>query len=813
MAMDRVRVANVALDPRAGGADAVFTYRADAAAKVGDARFVTVGNRPVMGYVTAVFEATEDQLGFKFDTLRELGEEVANLSLPKSAVELAEFVSGEYLCSLSVAMSAATPPGARDRLVSAWSVAAPTSDEFSLTGEEGEKLTAAQQEALRTLQDAGGAIAESATRKIPPAQAKVLGQLVAKGLVTRSVQLQPFLERRASREYLALSPDHDAIEKFLSEQGVRKPAQALTLMRLQGAENSFFSIAEIKALAGVTETTVKALSDIGLLQTADPEEKRAPKLPKPNRYQQLAIDAVSAGIRARESHAFLLFGVTGSGKTEVYLRLAQEALHRGRQALYIVPEIALATQAISQLRERFGKGVTILHSELSPSDRLQNWMRVRNGEAPVVLGARSALFAPLDNVGLIILDEEHEASYNQESSPRYHAKRVAHKLSEMHGCPLVLGSATPSIESFFEAEQEKITLLSLPERAASAKLPTVHIVDLSLGYRSNKPAILAEELHGRLGETLARGEQAILFLNRRAYAPFIICRDCGHQMLCPRCSVSLSYHRRDGMLRCHHCDYRMRSPDECPKCQGIRMNPFGIGTEKVEEAVTQLFPEARIARLDRDIARKRGALESILAAFRSGDTDILVGTQMVAKGLDFPNVTLVGVVAADLSLNIPDFRSSERTFQLLSQVAGRAGRGTMPGEVVIQTFNPTHVSVSTARNHDYTAFYESLKLERSQAQYPPFVRLVNVVFSGESLDAVSEASFEAANLIRPAISKGSQILGPANCPLERLHNRWRRHLLVKLESECSPSIVGEVLQGSSHKGVQVVVDVDPYSLM
>jgi primosomal protein N' (replication factor Y) len=813
MAMDRVRVANVALDPRAGGSDAVYTYRADASAHVGDARFVNVGNRPVMGYVTSIFDANEADLGFGFESLRDLGEEVTNLSLPSQSIQLAQFVAAEYLCSLSVALSAATPPGVQDRLVSGWTLAAEPQSEFSLSAEPGEKLTAAQQEAMRTLQDAGGTLAETASKRIPAAQAKVLSQLVAKGLVKRTVQVQPFQERRASREYLALSPDHDAIEKFLATQGVRKPAQALTLMRLQGAENSFFSIAEIKALAGVTETTVKALVDVGLLHSVDPEEKRVPKLPEPNRYQQLAIDAVSRAIRARESHGFLLFGVTGSGKTEVYLRLAQEALQRGRQVLYIVPEIALATQAISQLRERFGKGVTILHSELSPSDRLQNWMRVREGEAPVVLGARSALFAPLDNVGLIILDEEHEASYKQESSPRYYAKRVAQELSSMHGCPLVLGSATPSIESFYEAEQEKLTLLSLPERAASAQLPTVHIDDLSIGYRSNRPSILAEALHTRLGEILDRKEQAILFLNRRAYAPFVICRDCGTQMLCPRCSVSLSYHRRDGMLRCHHCDYRTPSPDVCPKCQGTRMNPFGIGTEKVEEAVTQLFPDARIARLDRDIARKKGALESILAAFRSGDTDVLVGTQMVAKGLDFPNVTLVGVVAADLSLNIPDFRSSERTFQLLSQVAGRAGRGSKLGDVVIQTFNPSHIAVTTAQSHDYPAFYEELKLEREQALYPPFVRLVNVVLSGESLTEVSDASHEAAVRIRQGLSKESQILGPANCPLERLHNRWRRHILVKLSGEDPPAKVGEALLGWTVKGVQSIVDVDPYSLM
>lgn len=813
MLMDRKLVADVALDPRAGGADAIYTYAADPSTKVGESRFVPIGNRPVLGVVKSVYQATEEELGFGFDSLKPIGEAIHNLSLPEAVIRLAKFVSEEYLCSLGVALSSASPPGVQDRLVTAWTLTNPKTEEFSLRGEDEIKLTAAQKEALRTVEDSGGTLAETASHRIPPAQLKVLGQLAAKGLVERSIQVQPFQERKSSKDFLALSPDHDAVEKFLEEQGSKKPAQALTLMRLQGAENSFFSIGEIKALAGVTETTVKSLVSAGLLHSVDPTEKRTPKLPKPNRYQQLAIDAVSRSIQASNAETYLLFGVTGSGKTEVYLNLAAQALKRGRQILYVVPEIALATQAISQLRERFGQGVTILHSELPPSERLQNWMRIREGKAPIVLGARSALFAPLDNIGLIVMDEEHEGSYKQESSPRYHSKRLAEFLSRHHNCPLVLGSATPSIESFQEAEDERISLLSLPERAASAKLPQVQIVDLSKGYRAGKPAILSTELQTKLTETLDRREQCILFLNRRAYAPFVICRDCGEQMLCPRCSVSLSYHRRDGMLRCHHCDYRLRSPESCPKCQGTRMAPFGVGTEKVEEAVSELFPEAKLARLDRDVAKKRGALEGILAAFRSHDIDILVGTQMVAKGLDFPNVTLVGVVAADLSLNIPDFRSSERTFQLLSQVAGRAGRGSRPGEVVIQTFNPDHISVTTAQSHDFPAFFEALKTERKQANYPPFVRLVNVIFSGESISTITQTSGEAATRIIAALPSGSEVLGPTNCPLERLHNRWRRHLLVKLGKGASPKLIGEALLGFNVKGVQIVIDVDPYSLM
>jgi primosomal protein N' (replication factor Y) len=355
-------------------------------------------------------------------------------------------------------------------------------------------------------------------------------------------------------------------------------------------------------------------------------------------------------------------------------------------------------------------------------------------------------------------------------------------------------------------------LLSLPQRAASAELPKVYIDDLTEGYRRGKPSILSDDLHRRIEDALDSGRQAILFLNRRAYAPFIICRDCGHQMCCPNCAVSLSFHRKDGKLKCHHCGYQTRPPETCPQCGGARLNPFGVGTEKVEESVAQIFPDSRIARLDRDIAKRKGALEEILTQFRSGDIRILVGTQMIAKGLDFPNVTVVGVIAADVSLNIPDFRSSERTFQLLSQVAGRAGRGTALGSVVIQTFNPNHISVRTAQDHDFVSFYESIKEERSTAGYPPFRRLVNILLTGELRPAVLQAGEEALARLK-SLGSGVQILGPVDCAVERIQGRWRRHLLLKLPPAFPSVSVGEAMLGFAPKGVQVVVDVDPYSLM
>ncbi|HEY0867301.1 MAG TPA: primosomal protein N', partial [Fimbriimonas sp.] len=703
--MSTAWVADVAIDPRSGGSEAVYTYRASGGVVAGDAVFVSLAGRPVMGFVTQVYEASEADLGFGLDALKPLEMKVEGLRMPEAVVELARHVAEEYLCPLAVALSPASPPGVRERLSTTWTLAE-REKEFSLTSPTEHPLTPLQQEVLRVVSEKKDGLSEGAGKKIPANYQRVLRALKARGLVEERLRVLPFAERRKIEPLLRLNADGERVEAFLKKEGKKKPAQALVLMRLQGSERGALTLAEIKALAGVTETTVKALIDAELLV---PVEWNAPSLtkpPAPNDAQTLAIEAIADAVESQEHRGFLLYGVTGSGKTEVYLRAAAEALTLGRQVLYLVPEIALAAQVIAQLRERFGKTVAVLHSDLPAKERLQNWMRIRDGEACVVAGARSALFAPLNDLGLVIVDEEHEAAYKQEQAPRYHARSLAMFLGKRHRCPVVLGSATPSLESFYLADQERLSLLSLPARAvSSAKLPQVFVDDLTEGYRFGKPSILAQDLFDRIHATLEQNRQVILFLNRRAYAPFLICRDCGHQMKCPNCAVSLSYHRRDHRLRCHHCGFHQAPPDACPQCGGLRLNPFGVGTEKVEEAVKGFFPDAAVARLDRDVARRRGVLEDTLAGFRSGDIQMLVGTQMVAKGLDFPNVTLVGVIAADVSLNIPDFRSSERTFQLLSQVAGRAGRGDAPGDVVIQTFNPEHVAVRSAAAHDYLGLY------------------------------------------------------------------------------------------------------------
>lgn len=801
----RFWVAEVAVEARSGGSGAVYTYRATADTHEGDAVFVTLGNRPVLGYVVSVRQTDGTDLGFPVEGLKPIVDRVAGLSIPPQTIGLVKHTAREYLCPIPVALAAALPPGANVRLVTAW----------SLTGNPDDTplpMNAAEREAWKALSESGGQVVASKTKRLDPLVMRGLKSLRGRGLVAASLEVAEVApSKRVARTY-RLSPDTDRLDRFLRDEGRRKPTQAMVLLTLRDSDSQSLTFGDIRGLCIVTDKTLKAMVDEGLLEPVfDSRPVPAKPTPVPNEHQRAAIDAVAEAVRSRKPVGFLLYGVTGSGKTEVYLRLAAEALSVGRQVLYLVPEIALAAQAIGQLRERFGQGVAVLHSELTPRQRLDNWLSIRSGRSAVVVGARSALFAPLNDLGLIVVDEEHEASYKQESAPRYHAKRLVQYLSERHTCPVVYGSATPSVETYRDAALGLLHRLDLPTRTATATLPTVTVENLSDGYKRGKPSILSAVLAERLGETLSRGEQAILFLNRRAYAPFLVCRDCGKTFRCLNCATSLAYSQRERLLRCHHCDHRETPPDVCPKCGGTRLRPFGVGTEKVEEFVAQNFPEARVARLDRDVTKRRGALEETLAAFSSGEIDVLVGTQIVAKGLNFPGVTLVGVIAADISLNVPDFRSSERTFQLLSQVAGRAGRGDRPGTVVIQTFNPEHMAVVAAQNHDYQSFFAHVANERKEAGYPPFRRVVNVLVTGEDRPSVLVASVEAARRLRKV--PDATVLGPADCPIERIQQRWRRHVLVKLPPEAPVGPIGEALAGYSPKKVNIVADVDPFSLM
>ncbi len=796
----KLLVAQAALDSRFGGAEAVYTYAADADAAPGQTRIVPLGTRQALAWVISVSEIDEADLGFPKGKLRPLGPPIEGLSMTEPTQWLLEQIAHEFVAPLPVCLGLAAPPGVMDRLCTEWS--------FSSLGED---LTPIQEEVLRVLQEQGP-IRELKKQKPSEATRRALLDLHAKGLVSRRLRVAELSDRARLKGPFRLTRDQAKIDEFLENQGRKRPAQAMTLMSLQGSESASFSIEELKALSGVTAQTLKALLQAGLLESAEEDAHALKPAPEPNPAQKQAIAAIAQAIEKGQAERFLLFGVTGSGKTEVYLRAASEALRKGEQVLYLVPEIALTAQVIAQLRARFGKSVAILHSGLNASERLENWLRIRRGEAPIVLGPRSALFAPFSRLGLIVMDEEHEPSYKQESMPRYHTRLAAWMLAQRHGCPIVYGSATPSIETRYEAEEGRIKLLNLPTRAASALLPEVHIEDLKEGYKEKRPSIFAPALAEAIQEALHEGHQAILFLNRRAYAPVLICRDCNHKPVCPNCAVTLALHRKQQTLLCHHCGHRETIPEVCPKCGSHSIAPFGVGVEKVEELARETFAGAVVDRLDRDVTQRKGALEEVLARFRSGESDILVGTQMVAKGLDFPNVTVVGVIAADMALTLPDFRASERTYQLLSQVAGRAGRGSVPGRVYIQTLSPDHPAIVLAKEHDFDAFYREMIEERREVGYPPFRRLINIIITGPNRQHVVQAASVAGQRLKNEL-EGAEILGPAPCLIERVQKLWRRHVLVKLMPDAPLPPVGELLEGLNTREMRVAIDVDPSSLL
>ena len=536
-----------------------------------------------------------------------------------------------------------------------------------------------------------------------------------------------------------------------------------------------------------------------------------------NPAQQNAYDQISAAIAAKRFQTFLLHGVTGSGKTEVYLNCIESALAADRSALLLVPEIALTPAMAGQFFTRFGDRVAILHSAFTDVERSDQWRRIRSGVASVVVGTRSGVFAPVRNLGLIVVDEEHDGSYKQEENPRYNGRDVAIVRAQAANACVVLGSATPSLESRYNAEREKYSLLELPARIEERPMPTVELIDMRQEFlETRQQATFSRKLIEAIGARLENGEQTIVLLNRRGFSSFVACRACGERVSCMNCSLTLTHHKRDRRLLCHYCGYAEKIPSACPKCQSEHIYFLGLGSEKVEEELHRAFPTARIARLDRDTVTGKRQYETILNEFREGSFDILVGTQMIAKGHDIPNVTLVGVVSADIGLGMPDFRAAERTFQLLTQVAGRAGRGNVPGIVIIQTINPDHYAIRMAAAQDYAAFYQKELHFRRMMLYPPFSAMANVLVRAEKKEAAMRMSSELGLLLNPPPEK-LKIMGPAEAPVPRLKNEYRYQFLVKAASR---KALNELLQRVraftlEHKwgATALVIDVDPLTLM
>ncbi len=536
-----------------------------------------------------------------------------------------------------------------------------------------------------------------------------------------------------------------------------------------------------------------------------------------NEEQEAAVQAITQQI-GQGGKPFLLEGVTGSGKTEVYLQVIQEALSRGKTAIMLVPEISLTPQVTNRFISRFGKKVAILHSGLSNGERYDEWRKVERGEAQVVVGARSAIFAPLKNIGAIIIDEEHEASYKQDSNPRYHARDVALLRAKYNQAVLVLGSATPSLESRARAGKGVYHFLQLTKRAKpQAQIPEVEIVDFRDYIGQNEASNFTPVLLEAIQDKIDRKEQVVLMLNRRGYSSFVMCRECGTVDTCPNCDISLTLHMDTKSMNCHYCGFSKGIPHTCPNCSSRSIRYYGTGTQKASDELAEAFPQARILRMDVDTTRKKGSHEQILKEFGEGRADILLGTQMIAKGLDFPNVTLVGVLNADTALNLPDFRSSERTFQLLTQVAGRAGRAEKEGHVIIQSYNPKHYAITFAKNQDYEGFYAYEMSIRKQLAYPPYYFTVGLTLSHKIEAEVVKKSYEVLNMIRSGLSDKVQILGPTPKPIARTHNLYHYQLIIKYRfEEHLQEVLNQILdwtQEKDNKDLRLSIDHEPQSFM
>jgi len=595
-------------------------------------------------------------------------------------------------------------------------------------------------------------------------------------------------------------------------------------------------LAHLTGQAGFSRGVIRGLEEKGLAVVEDREVERDPfaTIPTGEDRAHTPTDGQSAVIRtlvsafdAGPKEPFLLHGVTGSGKTLVYIELLEHVLAQGRGAIVLVPEISLTPQTVARFRARFGDQVAVLHSALSDGERYDAWRQLRSGRRRIAVGARSALFAPVAELGVIVVDEEHDGSYKQSEAPRYQARDMAVIRSAQEGALCVLGSATPALESWHNVERGKFRLLSLPDRVGGGALPPVRVIDMreerkqgkeKKGARSEAGLVLTAPLIEAMRDRLRRGEQTILLLNRRGYSSFVQCRECGDVEICPACSISLTYHRGKSRLVCHHCRHEQPAPERCPRCGSTDLSFRGLGTEQVERVVAETFPEARLARMDVDTTSGKWSHHEILGRVERGEVDILLGTQMIAKGLDFPNVTLVGVVNADVGMHLPDFRATERTFQLLSQVAGRAGRGELGGDVLIQTALPEHYAIQAALTHDYVAFATRELKERRHPAYPPMVRLVNVVVSSPNAEDAARNAEAAAGWLRSHLLSGApvDVIGPAPSPIERLHGRWRWHFLLRSASvRALGTITTRFYAEFRVRGadVRIAIDRDPNALL
>ena len=763
-----------------------FTYRLPESlrdiAQVGSRVLVPLGRGAVTGFVVDLLPDLSSHRTLSDSEIKPIEDVIDATPLVTTEVlEITRWISDYYGSPWGEVLKAALPPG----------ISPSTAQFFRLTESGTSRLAELESDTstlrarvLRTVAEAGEiSLAALATIVGKTQAARTARELQKNNEI--AVELRPTSSASRARTQRVVKllrqpsdPENLSDKKFTVAQ-----QRILSALSVQEPE----PLAELLRTTGVSVSAVNTLQKRGIVEIVSENVRRDPlaraDLPRADEYkltkaQDQSLGAIEPHLRAGSYRAFLLHGVTGSGKTEVYMRAMRVSLELGRSAMMLVPEIVLTPVFSRRLRSHFGDQVAIFHSSLSKGERFDEWTRVKRGEARIVIGTRSGVFAPISNLGLVIIDEEHESTYRQQDTPRYNGRDTAIVRAQKESAVVILGSATPSLESFHNAQTGKYEYLHLPHRIGNRPLAAAHIVDMREVFaRHKKPQVFSEELLEAIETTHTRGEQSIILLNRRGYSSFVLCRSCGETIQCPNCDVTLTYHRSEKVIVCHYCNHRQPAPNKCPVCNGKFIYYVGEGTEQIEAMLTKLFPRLRIARIDRDTAARRGAFEKALFDFSAGKVDMLVGTQMLAKGHDFPNVTLVGVVSVDAGLALPDFRAAERTFQLITQVAGRAGRGERRGQVLIQTYHPHHYALQHARAQDYAGFYNEEIRHRQNHGYPPFVSLASLLVHGADLGKTRQQALELRKELDIANrDRTCRILGPAPAPLARLKGEHRIQL-------------------------------------
>lgn len=809
----------------------LFTYRLPPAmqhaARVGARVMVQLGKKPAAGYIVALLPRLREGTSLVESEIKDVHELLdVDPPLTPQVLEITRWVADYYAAPWGEVMRAALPAG----------INATVEQTISITDRGRDWVSSAAGEPVSTAV-AGGSKTRAlillasegefelnafclrlGSKSIP----KWLRELEEEGLVARSYRTRRTPTQAKKRRALRLVDD-----RVLTSSARKTKPQERALETLRANQNAM-SFSELAKQADISESVIRTLIKHGLVEEFEEDIRRDPlaraEFPENEnleltRAQTTALRSIEEPLKATAFAPILLHGVTGSGKTEVYIRAMQAALKMNRGAMMLVPEIALTPILSRRLRTHFGDEIAIFHSSLSKGERFDEWSRLRSGLARVVLGTRSAVFAPVKDPGVIIVDEEQDASYRQEESPFYHARDTAIVRGKSESAVVVLGSATPSLESFHNAQTGKYQYVQLPERIGNRPLAKAEIVDLREVFaRHKKPIVFSDQLLSAINETHARGEQTIILLNRRGYSSFILCRSCGESIECPNCDVTLTYHRGDQTLVCHYCNHHQRAPSHCPACDSKYIYYVGEGTEQVEEILRKRFPRLRIGRIDRDTKSRRHEFEKRLLDFAKGDVDLLVGTQMLAKGHDFPNVTLVGVVSVDAGLALPDFRVAERTFQLITQVAGRAGRGDLPGRVLIQTYHPNHYALRHATAQDYRAFYDEEIRHRRNHGYPPFVALTLLLVRHKD----PARALSTAQQLRSALNEANRdhscrVLGPAPAPFARLRGEHRIQLLVKSRSRKQMrAVIDQAIKDFEERGGDersVRLEIDPVSMM